>query len=482
MKRAIVLLSMSIFSLHPSQVKQAKGALKDVVTSSLGIDKIRVGADVGILYRRAAYLYGQGPTISEEEFKHMYALDKIYKASDIIAQRSGFIRGNASAAMLHYWLSSTLLTSPNPKTAIARWRSLEQEKNIDGSWREPRKVFDMSSSDITSLYKEAQNYHKNSDTTAVPDLVRRIFDSAESSPKSCDDRETLQEKHPLRNLASVRKHGFMITLAGDKSDMVKAAEHPTLPLVERLKNKRLLTINGLPNSKVALLVHDHFDHFLTFDHLDKQGILERYKPFLRSVGDPAGTDIFCREGELVASVAYDWRWANFPYFKQISLFNYDTVSDILKSHNLSTENQQKAYEILQKRATDKEFIERLPIAISGVYTELMQQRVKHGLIKIINPKKKIEGHMGTMNPEYLALIIESYEELHQNKRKFTKGLENIQLSIEDFLIKSKDKEGSSIHLSPEKIESFDVSSSVISRNKADWIRNNLGAMSDRNQF
>lgn len=36
-------------------------------------------------------------------------------------------------------------------------------------------------------------------------------------------------------------------------------------------------------------------------------MMELYGDFFQSVGNPQGTDMFKREGELTASVSYNWR-------------------------------------------------------------------------------------------------------------------------------------------------------------------------------
>lgn len=477
----LIVLATAIFCCTQSSSTHKQGhRFKDLITQALKIDLIKANSETFTAFRKAARLKGYNHAMPIDEFRHICRLEKIYRTSDVIAQHTGFTRSNSSAAMLHYWLATALLTSPNAKVAISRWRRVEREHGIDSSWREAQQIFEQPASHITEMYNDTYKLLTRSEAMLVPDLVRRIYGSQEGSHAWCDSIQSEQKVIASRTMQAVRTNGLTIEINLEKLHLLKESYREATPLIETAKNKRFLTINGLKNSKVALVIHDHFDHYWTFDLLQKNGILDRYTNFLTKIGNMHTTDIFSREGELIASIAYDYRYTQFPYFKHPSYISYDQIETLL-TREIHNENHVQALKILEKRKNDADFFKKLPVVVSGIYTELMQQRVKNGVIKTLDRHGKAINVLRPLDPDYLALIVETYDALSNHTSQAINQLKNAQLMLEDFLHKNVTTENPSrtLIMNASSVANFCSARTIIPLHKSMWIEKNLSAISDR---
>lgn len=482
MKPATIVFLLPIAMIqcaYGSQIKPSR--FSDRLTHVLGIDKIPIGPDAYLKFKKASRLKGASASMPQDEFHHIYQLEKMFKVSDMIANRTGFTRANASAALVHQRLSSALLTSGSVPEAVASWRSIDEQVEADPQWKPYYAISEAMSEDIESLHGEARAYSAAADSSLIPDLVKRVHGAYIGSHSACDARQVAQTPHPLRTLARFDKTGIVVSVSDEGREELRSLEHSPVPLIESAKNKRILSISGHKNSKVALLVHDHFDHYFTFKFLEREGILGRYSNFIRQIGNPAGCDILSREAELLASIAYDYRYTSFPRFKQPRLFSLGDIEDILsKGHSLS-DNQGSALKICAKRARHREFVAQLERVVSGVCLELMQQRVKNGVIKVLDKDKQPVDVLRALDPEYMAFIIETVNAMDHHKGRVHQQLRNTQLAVEDILQKSlASKSAGETILTASHIDSFSDHSHSVPAHRVDWIERNLGAVSDRN--
>jgi hypothetical protein len=98
-----------------------------------------------------------------------------------------------------------------------------------------------------------------------------------------------------------------------------SAEEMNLPLGEITKNLKIVDYgfkdpSGHPVlGKLSLGAHDANDHLRAFRALDDAGLMGKdasgrgYADLLHDLGDFHNKDMFNRESELIASVAYNWR-------------------------------------------------------------------------------------------------------------------------------------------------------------------------------
>ena len=438
--------------------------LHDSVITSLDIDKIPVEINSEL----------QNNTINNDELKQLYALELHSRVGDIILTKTGFRKSNAVTSTLIHWLTPLLITSVNEKEAVSKWKALSKEKNIEFPYAEMNKVLKLQDSEIGNLYRETQDFVQHAKPTIVKDLESRITGSY--GHQWNDRYEEKQAPHPARCLEALQQKGLKIKFDSTKLDLLKkiATESTECSMSEKMKNERFLTINGFKNSKLALMVHDCFDHFWTFNLLEKNGTLKNYKTFLERIGNPQSTDIFCREGEMIASVAFDYRFAHLSPFK----FNgYLKVQDFLNKLG-NTENQMRAKHILESRKHDEDFNSKFSLVATGIFTELMEQRRKNGFIRDLGNNKEV---MPTLDPEYLALITETYHSLDSNKDKAINVLLNLQLTMEDYLTKlaTKKDTSSELTITLDTMETFDEKSCILNKEKVAWFKQNLGAVSTR---
>jgi hypothetical protein len=469
-----------IFILTVScDIKSCQSRFKDFVTKSLRIDSVKLPPDLMTSFRKIARLKGYEHTMPEDEFRHVSSIDMIYRCSDVIAQHTGVTRSNSSASLLHYWLASALMRSSSPKEAVKNWRIVESEHKIDRSWRTVQSLFEHSTHQIGLIYKDVQHVMSSPTSELASSLAHRIYGGQEGSHAWCDATQARQEIIPNRTLDSVRESGLKIDIDIQKMHLLKESYQESLPLIELAKNKRFLTINGLRNAKVALIVHDHFDHHYTFNLLDRNGILRRYKKFLDKIGNTHATDIFSREGELIASVAYDYRYAQYPYFKHPAYFRYGNIKEVLE--NAQGENPERALGILEGNKLDTSFINKLEVVASGVYTELMQQRLKNGVIKCKGKDATFSHILTTLDPDYLALVVETYYELSRNSISNGTRLAHLQIMIEDFLHKAVTDKNSllMLHVNEDSVMNFKPDQCSVPIHKRVWIEKNIGAIADR---
>ncbi len=322
-KKALLLIVTVQLSCYAAQAKKVCPRFSDRITHALGIDCIPVHPDAHLFFRKSARLGDIVSRMPQDEFNHLYRLEKFFKVSDMVAQATGFIRGNSSSSIVHYRLAHALMSSKDRSEAAALWRKVEEDINPDPCWTEFNAITETPSAVIGELQEQVQAHDAVAHHTIIPDLVKRIYGTSAGSHKACDDRQIAQKPHPVRTLDKSIADGLMLEIPAHKVEQIKEAFDPFIPLIERLKNKRFVTIGGLRNSKVSLLVHDHFDHAMTFKLLWEANIFSRYETFLAQVGNPQKCDILSRESELIASIAYDYRFTSFPRFRQLSLMTYD---------------------------------------------------------------------------------------------------------------------------------------------------------------
>lgn len=175
-----------------------------------------------------------------------------------------------------------------------------------------------------------------------------------------------------------------------------------MPLVLNHSNDRILQINNFANSKVSHLVHDLFDHMYCFSELKKWSFFSFSSIFRQKVWNPEERDIFSRESELVASIAYERRYylQNINNFK-LSLKN-DFIICIIKNY---------FWEDSYKYINKTNYLSKKRISVYhicyNVICELYEQIRKVWPIKLINNKWKFESDITTiLINDYLKIIID----------------------------------------------------------------------------
>lgn len=246
-------------------------------------------------------------------------------------------------------------------------------------------------------------------------------------------------------------------------------EERIIPLSELIKNLRIVDYGFGELGKVSLASHDIHDHARVFWLLQKEGILgnttgrPRYEALMTKLANPTQNSIFNRQGELVASVAYDWR----NYFDLHPTYdpamNLNDVRDYFLTADRRglplTKNQANALSYLEQRiAADPEGktaeSKRLRHILGGVWVEMLEQKRKTDSTLW----KREDGtyqRMSPTNPEYLAFVIDAarvlgkhnsqlWSELNQNNFKMERYLRDIAAQEDGTAVPK-------LHYSPEDI-------------------------------
>jgi hypothetical protein len=91
-----------------------------------------------------------------------------------------------------------------------------------------------------------------------------------------DDYE--QRQKPKRSLEVLKNRGIRIKVPYEHIELIRRnfIEGAECPILDRIKNMRIVTINGFEGSKMSLTIHDIFDHFWFYSKLERLGVLDRY--------------------------------------------------------------------------------------------------------------------------------------------------------------------------------------------------------------
>ena len=453
--------------------------LYDFATKSLGIDCIECNiSDAEIVKKLKSN--GVLNQINIDELKQLYILELKYRVVQIICMDEDFSINNSLNAMLLHALSTILIISKNEHDAIFQWHKLKKEKEEIFSSKIMQQLLDLNGSDIVSLYLHTQNYIRNHRFDILYDVIIRIVNVHQWN----DQYELNQNEHIARSLHNLQEKGLLIQFDLDKISVLKDLlyKSSSKPIVEHIKNEKLLIINGFRQSKTALMIHDSFDHFWTYNLLENAEILKRYAVFLQKVGNPHTTDIFCREGELIASVAFDFRFACLSD-KLDSFFTLDQIKEFFYNASELTCNQEKALAIITNKNKNSVFIKRLLHVVSGVVTELMEQRRKHGYVRLLGNDQN-SAILCALDLEYLALIIEVYDCLDANKDKAFHALSNIVLILENYLLNFvlNKQEQQELVLTLNDIDNFNVHECNLSQERISYLKNHLATLSNRSHM
>ena len=79
-----------------------------------------------------------------------------------------------------------------------------------------------------------------------------------------------------------------------------------IPILEEVKNEKIMDMSGYTQSKVALVVHDYFDHLRVPSYLAKSGIIDKHVSFFEEIGNPMETDMLARGGSELHQLLFSY--------------------------------------------------------------------------------------------------------------------------------------------------------------------------------
>jgi dephospho-CoA kinase len=324
------------------------------------------------------------------------------------------------------------------------------------------------------------------------EIEGEINDAAGEHQQSAQENDRRQLNfQPRRSLEQCLRDGISIRVQPQHYDALAAAAdvaaERTLPLLELIKNERMLHVHGLPDAKVSLAVHDAVDHVWLFALLERVGLLQKFRHMFDAIGDPAGTDIFRREGEIVASIGFGVRyWANIET-GFIPLFTIDNIADQFERYfdcEKLEPRHMPAFRIVRRlRAspTGRE-AQSLGYVFSNYLVELDEQRRKHGRIKYRDSEtRRIVGELDPWSPDYLSFFVEAHHELLASRNKHRDNLLRLHIILEEYLGSKPAVRGEPLVINHVLLATHDFTSTSLPPDRITWMATNYGftAMRDR---
>lgn len=293
-----------------------------------------------------------------------------------------------------------------------------------------------------------------------------------------------------RGIERLRESGMVISIDPSGQEAIRdagaVAGEGILPVTEYLKNEKILGVSGFMGSKISLAVHDFMDHVWTFDMLMKVGLIDTYAELFDSVGNPEATDIFKREGEMVASIAFGVR-----YFQTMpSAFGPVFPASAIEAHldelfvgaqlDARHMNAYRTIKSLQKGSMEWQ---SLGFAFSNYLTELDEQRRKYGTIKQRDPRsKRVIGELDPLSPDYMCLFIDTHSEILASRNKHRDDLFRFHILLEEYLssyAKGNIPVDEPVTVKMGGLRDIDFTKTTLPPQRIQWMANNYGFTATR---
>ena len=208
-----------------------------------------------------------------------------------------------------------------------------------------------------------------------------------------------------------------------------------LPILEVVKNDRIFKVSGFKDAKASLVVHDAIDHLWVFKLAEILGLFDKFGELFNSIGNPEKTDIYKREGEIVASISFCVRAFNeiSPGFEP--LVTTEKISASIRQQNADLcERHNDALRILNGMDNGSTEWRSLEYAFGGYFAELDEQRRKHGAIKFRNSSNgNIHGELNPFSLDYLCFFIELHHALLKPINRHKDAIFFVHYILEEYL-------------------------------------------------
>ena len=365
-----------------------------------------------------------------------------------------------------------ILLNPNVKSSLALFREL-----IPNTIDEEMLLL-INDTQYIQLHNELSQYMVDKDQEIVQEVEANLIEI-----KKADAYQFKTPLHNKRDLDGMLSEGMNIKILDSGLDAISKAFELSrggiLPITEYLKNDKILSVNGFNHAKISLAIHDFIDHVWTFDMLRRSGLLDKYRDLFNSIGSPDLTDIFKREGEVVASIAFGVR-----YFQTMPATFQPTclpseIERILDTHLISGDFEDRhfdAYRIVKSLKHHSMEMQSLSFVFSNYLTELDEQRRKFGTIK-----QRIEGQkikeLDPFSVDYLCFFIEAHREIISSKHKHRNDLLRFHILLEEYILScatDPQKVNHPWNLTLESLRSSDLTETLLPPMRIRWMSHNYG--------
>ncbi len=335
-----------------------------------------------------------------------------------------------------------------------------------------------------NIHKGLRAHLDESNDEIKANVVSRLDPDPKVGQIAFNDRYQF-DGNERRSIAEMLKSGVVLVVEPehhiDVTDALEKSGSGTLPIIEILKNKRIVSINDLGESKISLAVHDAMDHIWLFNLMHQKGLHEKYFDFLESIGNPSFTDIYKREGEIIASIGFGVRCVVTQEHGFVPLYDAQHIRDIFEDYfdrGVLTERHLDAYRILRNIQPHSREWHSLGFTYSNNVVELDEQRRKHGKIKVRDPKThKVTGEFSEIDPDYLSLFVELHHELMLSKNKTRNNLFMFHILLEEYLqgvATGKIPPEKPFNVRVQNLDDYDYGSTSIPTDRIRWMFRNYG--------
>ncbi len=244
----------------------------------------------------------------------------------------------------------------------------------------------------------------------ISDREEEVVDTKRRAYYARTDAKQFEHRHSANDLEWFTNTGIVVSPQPHSADTLleEAQADGGVPLVEQFKASRLLTINGFANSRVMHLIHDVVDHPWLFNRLTASGVFDRYSDFLDSIDLTAGSFLYSRQAELVASVGFGSR--RWELVKQRGDTPLLDPSDIVRL--LQTSKDERCIQAANLFNSSDEVREQAQFVIENMAVQIADERRRYGSVKMRSGNGDMQP-MPLMHPLYLAFLVDSVRVLQQ---------------------------------------------------------------------
>jgi len=360
---------------------------------------------------------------------------------------------------------------PDPPKALIKYKSLEAHTTDE------ELALLLNDTEFLNIHSQLEHHLTKIDGEIHESVVEAQHNIA------FNDREQFRGTES-RSLTRCLEDGFEIRVQPDAVERIMLAQsvasNGPIPILELIKNERIIESGGLSNSKISLAVHDLMDHIWLCSLLINKGTHDRHRNLFDAVGNPEYTNLFKREGEMFASIAFGVRhWANIG----VGFMPLHSVTDILQRFDsLFDDDELKdyyldSYRILRRLAhhPQSRTAQCLGFTFSNYLVELNEQRRRNGTIKERDPQThKVIGELDPWGAKFLSFFVDTVELLLDSQTKHRDTLLRIHILLEEFFASSASTQSQPMKIYVANLDKIDFTQTSLPPDRLVWMSTNYG--------
>lgn len=301
-----------------------------------------------------------------------------------------------------------------------------------------------------------------------------VTDTARRAAYARSDQNQISDRVSSRTLDHYLTEGIEINVREeDRSEMRRYCEldDRDVPLIEKVKSRRLVSINGFNDSRVMYATHDLIDHVWLFEKIRDAGIMQRYDDFLGSIDLSESTFLYSRQAELLASVGFgSRRWQSKDIQREELSLTGEDVTSVLAE--LDDKRTFEAYQLFTQMSLEKR--RQAVYIIENMAIQFADERRRWGAVKQIDTAGN-RSPMALLDPLHISMMIEMI-----NLVQTSGDYKNIQLSatlaVEEVLETIVYEKGdvSSLYIPVPKEAGDTIRSRGSDTKRMEWLQRNIG--------